>query len=110
MLSILVGSILTLRQLEIKKFLAYSSITHVGFMLIGDLQSSLLYVLVYVASTLLMFSILLSAKSKGFDLNYLSDFRHLKISHPLQLLYLIIALASMAGLPPFAGFYGKFLI
>jgi len=77
-LSLIIGSILTLRQLEIKRFLAYSSITHVGFLLIGDLSASFIYILTYICSSLLFFSILLSARQCGHELVYISDLRFVK--------------------------------
>ena len=78
--SLIIGSILTLRQLEIKRFLAYSSITHVGFLLIGDLTASFIYILTYLCSTLLLFSILLSMRQYGKEMVYLMDLRLIKIS------------------------------
>jgi NADH:ubiquinone oxidoreductase subunit 2 (subunit N) len=76
--SLLIGTILTLRQLEIKRFLAYSSITHVGFLLISDLSASFIYILTYVISSLLFFSVLLSIKIHEHEMIYLNDLRYLK--------------------------------
>ena len=76
--SLLVGSFITLQQVEIKRFLAYSSITHVGFLLIGDLSASFIYLLTYLCSTLLFFSVLLTVKNYNHELVYLTDLRVLK--------------------------------
>lgn len=109
-ISLFVGSIITLKQTEIKRFLAYSSITHVGFLLIGDLNSSFIYIFTYILSSLLFFSVLLSTKNYNKELIYLSDLRSLKKTNNWSSMLLVLALASMAGLPPFSGFFGKFLI
>lgn len=108
--SLIIGSFITIRQVEIKRFLAYSSITHVGFLLIGDLPSSYIYLLTYTCSSLLFFSILLSLKVSNNELIYLNDLRLIKKSGLWNTALLIISLASMAGLPPFSGFFGKYLI
>ena len=60
LLSLLVGCFMSLRQVELKRLLAYSSIVHIAFMLMGDSVSSVLYLLAYVVSSLLLFSVLLS--------------------------------------------------
>jgi NADH-quinone oxidoreductase subunit N len=108
--SLLVGGILTLRQIEIKRFLAYSSITHVGFLLSGDLTASFIYIITYICSSLLFFSVVLALGSYDKELIYLSDLRFIKRKNKLQSAALVVSLASMAGLPPFSGFFGKLLI
>ncbi len=109
-LSLIVGTLMTIRQTEIKRFLAYSSITHVGFLLIGDIVSSYLYILTYICSSLLFFSVLLSSQSNNKEFIYFSDISVIKNTGFWSPLLLTISLISMAGLPPFAGFYGKFLV
>lgn len=108
--SLFVGTFVTLRQVEIKRFLAYSSITHVGFLLVGDLSSSYVYLLTYVCSSLLFFSILLSTSLSSKEVVYFADLRLVKKSGLLSTALLVISLASMAGLPPFSGFFGKYLV
>jgi NADH-quinone oxidoreductase subunit N len=76
----------------------------------GDFSSSLLYLLTYVTTALLLFSVLLSVKLAGRELTYLSDMRLVGKSNYFQIFCLTISLASSAGLPPFAGFYGKLLV
>lgn len=73
--SLLVGSVLTLRQVEIKRFIAYSSITHIGFLLIGDLPAALNYIVVYVCSSLLFFLVISSVRVYNAELLYLVDLR-----------------------------------
>lgn len=109
-LSLIVGVWGTLKQTEIKRFLAYGSIVHVGFLLSGDLISSFVYLTSYLISSLLFFSVLLQARFFNKELVYLSDLRFLSQSSLSFKFFVVVALASMAGLPPFAGFYGKMMI
>jgi len=114
-LSIIVGCFYALRQKEIKRFLAYSSIAHTGFLLLGDVVSSALYLVVYLISTILFFSILLEvnlqteSRSSADDVIYLMDLKFFGALHnrPLSVFFALVALASMAGIPPFGGFYIK---
>lgn len=110
-LSTIIGCFGTLRQTEIKRFLAYGSITHTGYLLIGDLSSIWIYLVTYMLATILIFLILLNIKINGKELIYLSDIRFINQSSSIldRTLFTII-LASMAGLPPFAGFYGKMFV
>ena len=108
--SLLVGSFLTVQQLEIKRFLAYSSITHVGFILMGDLAASFIYIITYICSSLLLFSVIITTQLYQKELLYLSDLRALKKGGYWGPILLVVSLSSMAGLPPFSGFFGKFLV
>lgn len=108
--SLLVGCYFSLRQQEIKRLLAYSSIVHVSFLLMGDISSGLTYILVYIIASLLTFSILASIRINGQELVYLNDLKHIRKGSLFNTALLIIAFASMAGLPPFAGFFGKFSV
>jgi NADH-quinone oxidoreductase subunit N len=101
---------MSINQTEIKRLLAYSSIVHVGFLLMGDTTASLVYLLTYIASSLVIFSALLTMQLGGKEIIYLNDFKFLRGSGYFNVGCMTIALASSAGLPPFAGFYGKFLV
>ena len=109
-LSLLVGCFMSINQTEIKRLLAYSSVVHVGFLFMGDTSSSILYLLTYVCSSLVVFSVLLTAQLGGKEVIYLNDFKFLRGSGYFNVGCITVALASSAGLPPFAGFYGKFLV
>lgn len=111
LLSLIIGCFGTLRQVEVKRFLAYGSITHTGYLLMGDLTASYVYLATYLLASLVFFSVLLNLRLNGQELIYLSDLRFVGQSmSQFDRVILVVALASMAGLPPFAGFYGKMSI
>lgn len=109
-LSLIIGSFITLRQTDIKRFLAWGSITHTGYLLAGDLMGSYIYVLTYILASILFFSVLLLVTVNGKEAAYISDLRFIGKSAGAQRIIILCVLASMAGLPPFAGFYGKFFV
>jgi len=132
-LSMIVGSFAALSQQRIKRLLAYSSIGHVGYMLLGFSCASLegieavcIYLVIYVIMTLNVFGIVLAMNSgssssgssssaatgshTGSRLRYLSDFGMLSASHPVLAFTFACTLFSMAGIPPLAGFCSKFYI
>jgi NADH-quinone oxidoreductase subunit N len=109
--SLVVGCFGTLRQVEIKRFLAFSSITHTGYLLMGDLSTSYVYLVTYLLASLMFFSVIINLQLNSKELIYLTDLRFVgQLSSPLSRVILTISLASMAGLPPFAGFYGKMAV
>lgn len=112
-LSVVIGCYYALRQKEIKRFLAYSSIVHTGFLLMADLVTSVLYLFIYTISTVLFFSVLLelSTEHKKTDITYLTDLRYLNLrDRPLHGFFILVSLVSMAGIPPLGGFYIKFWV
>jgi len=108
--SLIVGCFMSINQTEIKRLLAYSSIVHVAFLFMGDATSSLLYLLTYAVSSLVLFSVLLFLQLGGKEVVYLNDLKFLRGAGLFPVGCVTVALASSAGLPPFAGFYGKFLV
>jgi NADH-quinone oxidoreductase subunit N len=118
-LSIIIGSFATLQQKNIKRLLAYSSIGHVGFILIGfvsnnviSIQNILFYVIIYIIMTLNFWTIFLSISlnKKKAPLNFLTDFTNFSKIKPIIALIIILNLFSMAGIPPLAGFFSKMFI
>lgn len=115
-LSMIVGNLFAIRQQNVKRFLAFSSISQVGFILIGVTgasaigQSSVIYfVLVYIFSNLAAFGVLsLVSSEKGKET--IDDFKGFYKTNPLLTWILAIALFSLAGIPPTAGFFGKFFL
>lgn len=115
--SMLVGALAALRQTNIKRLLAYSSIGHVGYVLVGiaagnitAIQSMLVYGFIYVITTLGMFTTVLLLKRKGEPVEGLDDLKGLGKTQPLLAAVISVLMLSMAGIPPFAGFFGKFYV
>ena len=109
--SLIVGCFGALRQVEVKRFLAYSSITHTGYLLMGDLSAAYVYLVTYLLASLMFFSVLINFQLNSKEPIYLTDLRFVgQLNSPLPRIILTVSLASMAGLPPFAGFYGKMSI
>lgn len=111
-LSLIIGCFGAVRQFEVKRFLAYSSITHIGFLLAGgDINALLMYIFTYVLASLAFFIVVISISLNGSEITYLTDFRFITaLPSQLDRLLLLFALSSIAGLPPFAGFYGKMIV
>ncbi|MDB2592516.1 NADH-quinone oxidoreductase subunit N [Gammaproteobacteria bacterium] len=116
--SILIGHLFALRQIIYKRFLAYSSIAHMGTMMLGFMiissqsyQIACFYLIIYILSTCVGFSILWYVKkyNQG-ECVLISDFRGLNHTYPAAALIMLILFCSMAGLPPFSGFLAKFLV
>nr|YP_009684872.1 NADH dehydrogenase subunit 2 [Gloiopeltis furcata]BBK20785.1 NADH dehydrogenase subunit 2 [Gloiopeltis furcata] len=120
-LSILIGTLSAFSQLKWKRFLAYSSITHVGFFLIailaGNVESasnSVFYLIIYVLIMLGAFSFVLSLRfiqyPTHYQIRYLSDLTSLSKSSPILTLSITLILFSMAGIPPLSGFFSKVIV
>ena len=115
--SMLFGAIAAIGQTNIKRIIAYSSISHIGYALAGlstgsneGIQSSIVYILIYVVMNLGFFSCLLMFKRNNEYYENLNDLSGLSKNHPLLSLSLLIILFSLAGIPPLAGFFAKFYI
>ena len=118
-LSMVVAAFTALTQRKIKRFLAYSSVGHVGYLLIGlgtgtveGVQGLLLYTLIYVIMTLSAWTFVLSSEyhSKEGRAVYFTDLVGLGKSNPLIAITLTCTLLSMAGVPPLAGFFSKMYV
>nr|YP_006280965.1 NADH dehydrogenase subunit 2 [Helicosporidium sp. ex Simulium jonesi]ACT36191.1 NADH dehydrogenase subunit 2 [Helicosporidium sp. ex Simulium jonesi] len=116
--SMIVGAIGGLSQTKIKRLVAFSSIGHVGYLLIGfacgsieGIHSLCLYLIIYIFMNIAMFGILLSgllpADNKLPNMKYITDLAYLGKTNPILAITLAITLFSMAGIPPLAGFYSK---
>lgn len=117
LLSIALGSIIALLQTNIKRLLAYSTISHIGFVLLGfatgvisGYSAAVFYVLAYVLMSLAAFGVIILLNKKGFEAEQISDYKGLSKHSPWFALMLLIVMLSMAGVPPFIGFYAKFFI
>ncbi len=76
----------------------------------GDIQSSVVYLITYLLSNLVLFSVVSTLKLNGRELVYLNDLKSVRQSGYKNTIFTVLALSSAAGLPPFAGFFGKFLV
>jgi NADH-quinone oxidoreductase subunit N len=115
--SMALGSFAAIGQKNIKRLMAYSSIGHMGFALVGlaagtaeGAQGVLVYVAIYVAMTLGTFSVILAMKRNGQHVEKISDFSGLSRTNPLLAFFFAMLLFSLAGVPPLAGFFGKFYV
>ncbi len=116
-LSIAVGAVVALMQTNIKRMLAYSTISHVGFVLLGFVTGAVegygaaaFYVLAYVLMSLAAFGCIIALNKKGFEADKISDFKGLSKGSPWFALIMLVVMLSMAGVPPFIGFYSKLFI
>ena len=116
-LSIAVGSLVALTQVNIKRMLAYSTISHIGFVLLGFVTgvlegygSAIFYVFVYILMSLAAFGSIIVLNRSGFEADQISDFRGLSKHSPWFALIMLAVMLSMAGVPPFIGFYSKLFI
>ena len=117
MLSMMVGAFAGLRQNNIKRLLAYSSIGNMGYVLVGivaggesGLASVLIYLTIYMIMTAGTFGIILCMRRDGVTLNKISDLAGLSRNSPWLAYSLAILMFSMSGIPPMAGFFGKFMV
>ena len=112
-----VGNVVALAQQNLKRMLAYSSVAHVGYMLVGVVAggalgngSVLFYLLVYTFTTAGAFGAILLLERNGREAVQLADYGGLATRHPLLAVALSIFLLSLIGIPPTAGFVGKFYL
>ena len=117
MLSIFVGAFGALLQINIKRLMAYSAISNIGYIFLAlslgsqlGLEASLIYITVYTVSALGSFAFILSMEKDNIMLNTISSFAGLSKSNPFYAICFSIILLSLAGLPPLAGFIAKFYI
>lgn len=113
-MSMMIGNLAAIAQTNIKRMLAYSTISHMGFMLLGIIgadengySSSMFYILVYVLMTLGTFGIIMLLSREGFEAEKLDDFKGLNRRNPWYAFITLLLMFSMAGIPPTVGIYAK---
>lgn len=116
-LSIAIGNISAIAQTNLKRMLAYSTISHIGFLLLGLMSassngfaSSMFYVSAYVLMSLAGFGMILILSRKGHEADNLDDLKGLNKRSPWTAFLMLITMFSMAGVPPTVGFYAKFTV
>lgn len=115
-LTITVGNLFAIRQKDMKRFMAFSSVSQAGYIMLGviacnplGLTSMMFYILVYVVSNLGAFSVISSIENKTGKLN-MDEYNGLHKTNPWLSFAMTLAMFSLAGIPPFAGFFSKILI
>jgi NADH-quinone oxidoreductase subunit N len=113
-LSMAVGNITAIAQTNIKRMLAYSTISHMGFMLLGILAGSangygaaMFYIVAYVLTVAGAFAMIMLLSRAGYEADQLSDFKGLNQRNPWYAFIMLLIMFSLAGIPPAVGFYAK---
>lgn len=124
-LSLAIGNLAAIAQTNFKRMLAYSTISHMGFVFLGLLSgvldnqvvmagqaygSALFYIVIYVLTTLVTFGLILLMSRAGFECEELSDLKGLNRRNPMLAGILMLSMFSLAGIPPLAGFYAKLAV
>jgi NADH-quinone oxidoreductase subunit N len=116
-LSIGIGNVIAIAQSNIKRMLAYSTISHMGYFLLGVIgatpngySSAMFYVLIYAFMSLGGFGMVILLSRAGFECERLDDFRGLNQRSPGYALLMLLLMFSMAGVPPTVGFYAKLAV
>ncbi len=116
-LSIIIGNFSAIVQTNLKRMLAYSTISHVGFIMFGMMSanangfaSSFFYISTYVLTSIAGFGIILLLSRQGFEAEEIDDLKGLNQRHPWFAFMMLIIMFSMAGIPPTIGFYAKFTV
>jgi NADH-quinone oxidoreductase subunit N len=115
--SMALGAFAAIGQRNIKRLMAYSSIGHMGFALIGlaagtqqGVEGVLVYMAIYLAMTLGTFAVILAMRREGRMVEEIGDLSGLARTHPTMAFFLAMLLFSLAGIPPLAGFFAKFYV
>jgi NADH-quinone oxidoreductase subunit N len=115
--SMALGNITAIAQTNLKRMFAYSTIAHMGFMLLGMLSggiegygTSMFYAVVYVMMSLGAFGMIMLMSREGFEADTLDDFKGLNQRSPWLAFMMLLLMFSMAGVPPTVGFYAKFSV
>lgn len=124
-LSLAIGNIAAIAQTNFKRMLAYSTISHMGFVFLGLLSgviegkpgiagfaygSALFYMVIYVLTTLSTFGLILLLSRRGFECEEIADLKGLNRRNPVLAGVLLVSMFSLAGIPPMAGFYAKLAV
>lgn len=116
-LSLAIGNVVAIAQSNLKRMLAYSTISHIGFLLLGILSgtdegvaASMFYAITYAITALGAFGMIVLLSRRGFEAENIDDFKGLHERSPWYALVMLILIFSMAGVPPTVGFYAKLLV
>ena len=117
LLSIVLGNLAAIMQTNIKRMLAYSTISHMGFVLLGLLPgtafgfgAAMYYVIVYALMSTAAFGMVIMLSARGVEAEHLEDFKGLNQRNPWYAAIMGIVMFSMAGVPPMVGFFAKWMV
>ncbi len=115
--SLAVGNLIAIAQTNIKRMLAYSTISHMGFLLLGILAgtkngyaASMFYIVTYALTALASFGIIMLLSREGFEADNIDDLKGLNQRSPWFAMLMLVVMMSMAGIPPFVGFFAKLAV
>ena len=116
-LSLLIGNIVAIAQKNLKRMLAYSTISHVGFILMGfiagtedGVEAAMFYTITYALMAAAAFGMIIVLSRRGFEAERLEDFKGLNQRSPWFAIMMLIVMFSMAGVPPLIGFFAKLTV
>jgi len=115
--SLAIGNVVAIAQTNFKRLLAYSTISHMGFLLLGLLNgtpsgyaAAMFYAIAYAVTTTVAFGLILLLARAGFEAEEIDDFKGLNQRNPWYAFIALLTMASLAGIPPLFGFFAKLLV
>jgi NADH-quinone oxidoreductase subunit N len=116
-ISMFLGAVAAIGQRDIKRLMAYSSIAHMGYALVGlaagtaeGVQAMLIYMAIYVTMNVGTFAFILSMEKDGRPVTSIDSLNSFAKKEPLKALAMLVLMFSLAGVPPMVGFFGKFYV
>jgi NADH-quinone oxidoreductase subunit N len=116
-LSLVIGNVVAIAQTNLKRMLAYSTISHMGYLLLGLLNATpsgyaaaMFYAICYAVMTTAAFGVILLLARAGFEAEMIDDFKGLNQRNPWYAFVMLLAMFSLAGVPPLWGFFAKLLV
>lgn len=115
--SLIIGNLIAIAQTNLKRMLAYSTVSHVGFLLVGlaggnetGYAAALFYAIAYALMSAAAFGAIVVLSRQGFEADRIEDFKGLNARNPWQAGLVLCVMASLAGVPPFLGFWAKLVV
>ena len=116
-ISLVVGNLMAIAQANLKRMLAYSTVSHIGFLLMGlasgderGYAAALFYAIVYALMSTAAFGAIIALSRQGFEAENIDDFKGLNARDPWMAGLVLCAMVSLAGIPPFLGFWAKLMV
>ncbi|MFO1493227.1 MAG: NADH-quinone oxidoreductase subunit NuoN [Lysobacterales bacterium] len=117
LMSLVVGNLAAIAQTNLKRMLAYSTISHVGFVFLGILSgtdagmaAAMFYAITYALMTTGAFGVIIALSNSGFEADKIDDFKGLNQRHPWFAFLMLLIMASLGGFPPLVGFFSKLYV